>query len=87
MKNKKTIKFPITYRQRRKNELGPLVVECEVSSRFFRFSESSSLLNVGEFITIDVMTANGNRQRKICSLIVTRENMEKALRNIHPDGN
>jgi hypothetical protein len=83
-------KFPITYSQRRKNQLGSFVVECEVSGRFLKFHEKSSIFQSGEFITVDVMTFNtDNREspRKLCELVLTRENLMEALKNIVPNQN
>src|SRR5699024_11729917 len=51
----KVKKFPITYSQRRKNMMGPLHVECQVSGRYLQFHEKSDIVQGGEFITVDVM--------------------------------
>ena len=83
----KTIKFPISFSQRRKNSLGPLCVECQVSGRRLQFSQNSTILQGGEFISIDVMTqslGDDEPAKKICGLIVTREDLELALKNIKP---
>lgn len=83
-------KFPISFSQRRKNLLGPLVVECQVSGRSLRFHKKSSLLQGGEFISVDVMAMQNESNkapRKICELIVTREDLLEALKNISPQDN
>ena len=49
-------KFPITFTQRQKNERGKTSVSCQVSDRWLRFSEESTKLEGGEFISLDVMT-------------------------------
>lgn len=42
----------------------------------------------GEYIEIDVMTLDQNDQpKKICNLILTRENIERALSNVKPPKN
>lgn len=86
MDDKKVIRFPITYSQRRKNQLGPRVVECEVSGRLLCFHEESVLAGKGEFITVDVfaMPEEDKKTRKLCQLIVTRENLLEALANVRP---
>lgn len=38
--NEKVTRFPITYSERRKNMVGPLCVECQVSGRYLRFHEN-----------------------------------------------
>lgn len=84
---KKMVRFPISYSQRRKNSLGPLCVECQVSGRRLQFSPSSTVLSEGEFITVDVMTqslSDDEPAKKICGLIVTREDLELALKSIFP---
>ena len=82
------MKFPITYSQRRKNALGPLCVECQVSGRRLQFSPDSSRLQGGEFISLDVMTSQSasieEPPRKLCALVITREDLLEALNSIHP---
>lgn len=87
MDKNKIKKFPITYSQRRKNFLGPLHVECQVSGRYLKFHKNSSILRGGEFITLDVMAMpieDGKASKKICQMIVTREDLLEALNNITP---
>ena len=84
------VKMPITYAQRRKNMLGPLIVECEVSSRYLKFDKHSSISTNGEFIHLDVMSnpsGDEGKSRKLCELIVTREDILEALKNIVPRDN
>jgi hypothetical protein len=80
-------KFPISFSQKRKNTLGPLTVECQISGRCLKFHEKSSDLRGGEFISIDVMSMqieDDKAPHKICSLIVTREDLLEALRHVSP---
>jgi hypothetical protein len=45
------------------------------------------MLKGGEFITLDVMatpTEDGKASKKICQMIVTREDLIEALNNITP---
>ena len=83
----KVKKFPISFSQRRKNTLGPLTVECQVSGRCLKFHEKSSNLQGGEFITVDVMAMQNEDDkpsRKICELIITREDLLEALKHVSP---
>ncbi|MBM6871367.1 hypothetical protein [Pseudoflavonifractor phocaeensis] len=81
-------KFPISYSERRKNMKGPLCVECQVSGRYLRFHEKSDVLKAGEFITVDVMAMQNEEDKpakKICELVITREDIMEALKHISPD--
>ena len=85
--SEKITKFPITYSQRRKNINGPLCVECQVSGRTLQFHEQSHVCASGEFITIDVMAMqmeDDKPARKICELIVTKEDLLDALNHVSP---
>lgn len=81
-------KFPISYSERRKNMMGLLCVECQVSGRYLRFHEKSDVLKAGEFITVDVMAMQNEEDKpakKICELVITREDIMEALKHISPD--
>ncbi|MDU3679697.1 MAG: hypothetical protein E7G07_06700 [Flavonifractor plautii] len=81
-------KFPISYSERRKNMMGPLCVECQVSGRYLRFHEKSDILKAGEFITVDVMAMQNEENKpakKICELVVTKEDIMEALKHISPN--
>lgn len=80
-------KFPISYAERRKNTIGPLHVECEVSGRYLQFHGRSVVYGDKESIAVDVMTNDtlqGDRPRKLCELRVTREDLLMALENVSP---
>ena len=86
--NGKITKFPITRSERRKNMVGPLNVECLVSGRYLCFHEKSAVLQDGEFITVDVMAMQMDEDKpskKICELIITREDLMNALKHISPN--
>jgi len=63
-------------------------VMCEVSGRWLRFHPESSKSTGEEFIHVDVMTTietdSGSRERKLCALIVTREDVMRALDTVRP---
>ncbi|EPY2271303.1 hypothetical protein [Clostridium sporogenes] len=85
MDNENVIKIPISYSQRKINEMGKGYVPCEVSERWLQFDEKSALCEGGEFIGVDVMTLGSDEQpKKICNLILTREDIERALANVKP---
>jgi len=66
--------------------MGPGYVPCEVSSRWLQFPENSGgYFSAGEYIEVDVMTLDQNEKpRKICNLILTRADLERALKNVKP---
>lgn len=85
--SEKITKFPISYSQRRKNINGPLYVSCQVSGRALQFHKKSHTFEKGEFITIDVMAMqmeDDKPARKICELIVTKEDLLDALNHVSP---
>lgn len=82
MKNKVT-KFPITEYQRIRNMQGEFAVPCEVSDRWLLFGRTSSMLQAGEFISVDIMTmTENNKPKKICGLFITRENLMEVISKI-----
>lgn len=82
----KITKFPMSYSQRHKNMMGPLAVECQISGRYLQFHEKSDILDTGEFITVDVMAMpdDGKPARKICELVIKREDLLEALKHVAP---
>jgi hypothetical protein len=82
MKNK-VVKIPISASQRWKNRFGRYGVPCMISQRWLQFSETSSAFADEEAICLDVMTIDSeDKPRKICELVVTREDLMKVLNSI-----
>lgn len=69
------------WHKRVKKKLGDFAVPCMVSERWIQFStQGSAKLSEGEYITLWVMTRGADDQpRKLCELIVTREDLQGAL--------
>lgn len=86
----KVIKFPITHSQKRKNQLGPLAIKCEVSGRLVKFNPKSDFVrNDSEFIYLEIFPDSDpdfpdKEQKRICELVLTREDLMKALEHISP---
>ena len=80
------MKFPITHRQRLKNMMGSTSVTCQVSGRYLKFHENSALFESGKYITVDVMPEfeEGKNAKRICQLVVTREELMEALKHVTP---
>jgi len=84
--SKRIIKYPIDSWQRHVNKMGPGFVPCMVSERWLQFpAQSAGHFDRGEFIDIQVMTNGSNdKPKKICDLILTREDLLKALDSVSP---
>jgi hypothetical protein len=70
-----------TWLSRWRKKHSDLSVPCIVSGRWLEFSQDGSgHAHEGEAIKLTVMTATtGDRSRKICELIVTREELQRVL--------
>ncbi len=81
-------RLPISGWKRTLNRRGKRSVSCIVSDRWLRFGEpDQQALNIGTPIVIEVMTEtpdeNGEfKSRKLCSLIVTVEQLKKLVGEI-----
>lgn len=79
----KVIKFPIPKSTRLRNLQGEFAVPCEVSERWLSLRSTCSHLHEGMFISLDVMTMGADDSpKKLCSLIVTRENLMEVLTRV-----
>ena len=60
-----------------KQKHGEFAVPCIVSGRWLQFSQRGSRrMGEGEVLTIDVMTEGSNdKPRKLCDLMITREDL------------
>ncbi|MBG9776155.1 hypothetical protein [Brevibacillus laterosporus] len=75
------IRFPITSEQRMKNLKGAGYVPCKVYNRWLQF-ERSAQMSDGEYIIINVMTLNSNGDdTKLCELVLTKEDLLRAINN------
>lgn len=83
------IPFPVKSFQRQKNKAGRHAALCIVSERWFQFPErGGGPIQLGEPLQISVMTKdrNGN-DKKLCELIVTREDLLRAIAAVKPPAN
>jgi hypothetical protein len=81
----KVTRFPMNSDKRRKNRLGRFAVPCRVTDRWLQFAPTSRGDHRTQWMTIDVMTGgydDGNR--KICQLIITREDLDEVLERVKP---
>ncbi len=76
--------FPITHRERIKNEQGIMSVECIVSGRWLRFDSTSKNLNGEDIVHVDVMAMHtvGEKDRKICELMISLQELEQVMKKI-----
>lgn len=80
MSKNKVVKIPITYEERKINEYGKGYVSCLVSERWLQFPETASH---ERHIPVNVMTqAEGKESRKICELILSKEDLLRAINSI-----
>lgn len=81
-------KFPISGWKRTLNRRGKRSVSCIVSDRWLRFGEpDQQALNTGTPLVLDVMTETPDendefKSKKLCSLIVTVEQLKKLMEEI-----
>ena len=75
--------------QRWRTKHGDFAVPCIVSGRWLEFSQKGSAnTGDGEAITVSVMTENEDENpRKLCELIVTREELLRVLDLIEKPSN
>lgn len=79
------ITFPVRDFQRQKNEAGRHAVLCIVSERWLQFpKQGGAQLPIGEALPIRVMTKSGGKDKTICNLIVTREDLLRAIEAVAP---
>jgi hypothetical protein len=76
-------KFPNHQQRRALRNLKNGIVECQVSGRWLKFPEKASEVDGKGFMMIDVMTlGSGEQPRKICELVLTKEDLIAMLNKI-----
>ncbi|ODA33360.1 hypothetical protein A6X21_18880 [Planctopirus hydrillae] len=78
-----------TWQERWRKEHGDFAIPCIVSERYLQFSDSGTQrIGAGEVITLSVMTdASEKGPKKLCELIITREELTRVLELIEPASN
>ncbi len=76
------------WQQRSRDQHGDFAVPCIVSGRWLEFSQcGSARLREGEAISLAVMTEGADgKPRKLCELILTREDFLRVLDLIEKPG-
>jgi hypothetical protein len=60
--------------------LGRHCAPCIQNERWLEFSEKSFPLNIGDVVSVNVMTRpNGKNVRKLCSLEICKQDLQRAL--------
>lgn len=80
--DEKITKFPVKAWERVQNRRGKRSVSCAVSDRWLRFSEKGDPMDWGTPVWLDVMSDVSGDERKLCTLCVTVEELERALKYI-----
>lgn len=85
-------RLPISYTKRLQNRLGPNAVQCLVTERWLRFGKKADRLADGDYVSVDVMKLRDDEglelgaSRKLASLIISRQDLERALGHVQwPD--
>ena len=78
---RKVAPLPVNPYKAIKRKLGDRFVPCMVSGRYLEVAaRSGGPFEEGEYIPINVMTiTEGNQPRRICELVLTREQLLAAL--------
>ncbi len=77
------IGMPIKTSQIIKNKRGNISVDCIVTDRWLKFSNSSAMFDCGEVYTVDVMTTNVDGiDKKICQLIIKKDELINVINSI-----
>lgn len=77
---KKIVKIPISYEQRKINENGVGYVPCQVSGRWLQFN---TMVQDEKYIEVNVMTqTENNKFKKICELVLSKEDLLRAINSI-----
>ena len=75
--------FPRGAERRKRLNLRKFRVPCQVSERWLQFPKTTSALNAGDFMAVDVMTiGSNNKARKLCELILTKQDLMKMLEQV-----
>jgi hypothetical protein len=80
--------MPLRWRERWRRQHGDFAVPCIVSGRWLEFStEGTVRIGDGEVLTVSVMTEGaGEQPRKLCTLMITREDLMSTLALIEKPG-
>ena len=71
--------------ERERNRRGRMSASCWVSERWLRFSKKAEQEPFGTPVWIDVMTGSNEDARKICTVCVTVEDLERVLKLVKED--
>ena len=82
MSREKVARIPISSTRRMRNRKGKLGVACMVSDRWLKFEPTSHKFADGESLDVMTVEMETERPRKLCSRVVLREDLERALGNI-----
>lgn len=78
----KIIRIPITYSERKKNQMGDGYVPCYISSRYLMI-QGVSKCNDETIMMFDVMTENDKGvSRKICEMAIDINDLNEAIKKV-----
>ena len=78
----KIVRIPITYSERKKNQMGDGYVPCYISSRYLMI-QGVSECNDETIMMFDVMTENDEGvSRKICEMAIDINDLNEAVKKV-----
>ncbi|NMA58624.1 hypothetical protein [Clostridium cochlearium] len=82
--DKKIIRIPISYEQRKKNDKGEGYVPCQISGRYLNFSMESNVINDDEAIFVDVMTEDtkDDEDRLLTRMVIKKKDILEVLNKV-----
>ena len=82
---KNVIRLPIGWKQRWQNRMGDRAVVCQVSGRWLQFPDRAEQSGSEQWMIVDVMTLGSNENpKKLCELVLAREDLIHALNHVQP---
>jgi hypothetical protein len=83
MRDNKVKRIPVSWKQRWRNRMGDRAVQCQVSDRWIEFPEYSAESDGEQWMIVHVMTTGSDeRPRRLCELVLAREDIEYALDHV-----
>ncbi|MFL1672567.1 hypothetical protein [Paenibacillus dendritiformis] len=77
--DKKVNRVPSSYDKKMKSQKGSGYVPCGVSGRYIMFDD---FIHENGFVCANVWSSNGEKDRKICDLVLTYDDLVSAIKNM-----
>jgi len=78
--------FPLGVERQKRLNLRNYRVLCQVSERWLHFPKKASALSDGDYMVVDAMTmGSGDKERKLCELVLIKQDLLRMLQQIKTD--